>query len=147
MTSMRVLQGVLYGGAPFFSYPWKPLINASVGSAYKTAYEHFRRDHALPANLAAHLVCLAWQLGSNYALLDAMDEWIDRHRPGVLDRHVAGTVMTVPKRLFAKLTTISWCASLLAVQGCPLPVKLASVGCIGKIPHIHLASLLLHHHP
>ena len=47
----RALQGVLYGGAPFFGYPWKPIANALVGSQYSIAYRHFRRDHNKTSNL------------------------------------------------------------------------------------------------
>jgi hypothetical protein len=128
---MQALQGVLYGGAPFFSYPWKPLINASVGSAYSIAYQHFRRDHQLPTNLVAHLGCLVWQLGSNYAFLDAIDAWIDTHRTRALGDKVAELL---PRRTFAKLTTITWCLSLVAAKGCPLIVKAASLASIGKWP-------------
>eukprot|EP00729_Bicosta_minor_P001421 gene1421-15843_t len=143
MKQERLLQGVLYGGAPFFAYPWKPLLNALVGSSYSVAYSHFRRDHKYATNLAAHLLCLVWQLGSNYALLDHIDDWIEKHKPYLnkmmqhLHSDVGGLVdslppiQAIPDRMFAKLTTAAWTISLATAPGCPIVVKMASISCLG----------------
>jgi hypothetical protein len=44
IVAMDVLfQGLLYGGAPFFTYPFKPVLNHFLGAPYEAAYKHFRR--------------------------------------------------------------------------------------------------------
>eukprot|EP00658_Telonema_sp_P-2_P059771 TRINITY_DN48899_c0_g1_i1.p3 TRINITY_DN48899_c0_g1~~TRINITY_DN48899_c0_g1_i1.p3 ORF type:complete len:134 (+),score=41.04 TRINITY_DN48899_c0_g1_i1:142-543(+) len=46
-----ILKVLLYGTAPFFSYPFKPMLEAAEGNGYAVAYRHFRRDHQDPHNL------------------------------------------------------------------------------------------------
>ena len=29
----------------------------------------------------AHILCLVWQLSTNYALLDHIDDWLEKHKP------------------------------------------------------------------
>lgn len=63
-----------YGTGPFFVNPLKPLLLALDGADYRTAYEHFRRDHKVPKNILYHCVCMALQLTANYPLLACADE-------------------------------------------------------------------------
>lgn len=140
---MKALQGILYGGAPFFSYPWKPIIGAVYGSSYDVAYKHFRRDHSNPVNLGVHCGCLVWQLASNFALLDCIDEWV----ASVVRRHFPGkkyeVEATLPERLVAKATVVIWAASLVMARKCPAVVKAASLSCLA-MAYLHAAKLRPH---
>ena len=123
----RALQGVLYGGAPFFVWPWKTTLHALVGSDYATAYRHFRRDHSNTGNLVAHLLCLVWQLGSNFALLEAVDRWLAAESAGASGAAKDTGARPARARLFATASALSW-AFTLARASSPAPVKFASLG-------------------
>jgi hypothetical protein len=69
----RLQQAVLLVPGPFFCHPLKPFMNMALGSGYDSAYQHFRRDHSKPSNLALHCLCLAYQLSANFALLEVLD--------------------------------------------------------------------------
>lgn len=69
MVSFSVLQAVLFAGASFYCYPWKPFLNFVWGDSYAIAYKHFREDHKTPLNLGAHLICLSTQVLGNFGFL------------------------------------------------------------------------------
>lgn len=106
----------LYGGAPFFGWPFKPLLNAVAGNAYGPAYSHFRRDHQNPQNLAYHCLCLVLQLGFNYSLLAEVD---DALHVEAASKRTGGIV--------AGSTTALWILSLLTARGTPAPVRAAAI--------------------
>ena len=68
-----LLSVLLYAGAPFFAWPWKPMLNGIIGAKYARAYKHFRADHSDRRNLQGHFACLLLQLFANFALLYALD--------------------------------------------------------------------------
>ena len=70
---LRLLQVLLFAPAPFFCYPWKPLLNAIFGDSYGPGIQHFRHGHYGRVNLALHCVALCVQVGGNVALLAAID--------------------------------------------------------------------------
>jgi len=100
----------LYGGSPFFSYPYKPILNQAIGSGYERAYAHFRRDHQDPANLAIHLGCLVLQLGANFSLLAEIDDAITDKAP-----------------LVSVSTALLWGKALVMDSSAPAAVKAMSV--------------------
>lgn len=121
----------LYGPAPFFCYPWKPLLNSIYGGGYVKSYRHFRMQHMDGLNLALHCLCLFWQLSSNYALLQDLDE--------VLMSLAKKLSLPVDQssHLVSRLTSLIWSVHLLATSPTPRVVKLASVACI-YLAHNHL---------
>eukprot|EP00041_Stephanoeca_diplocostata_P018669 m.392758 g.392758 ORF g.392758 m.392758 type:complete len:311 (-) comp21084_c0_seq11:129-1061(-) len=123
----RILQAVFYGGAPFFTYPWKPILNYVIGSDYTTAYTHFRRDHKIPANLAAHTLCLCWQLCANFGLLASIDSALgtDAGR-----KQTPSDTTFTGSRMFSKVSAIAWMLPILTATPCPLPVKALSAAAV-----------------
>lgn len=116
-----VVQALLYGPAPFFAYPWKPLLNSQYGGGYSKSYRHFRMQHMDGTNLLLHCLCLVWQLSSNYALLGELDEW--------LEPVAAALGLSSPKEkghLVTRATSLLWCVHLLRTAPTPAIVKLAS---------------------
>lgn len=109
----------LYGGAPFFGWPFKPLLNALAGNEYGPAYAHFRRDHQHPHNLAYHCLCLVLQLGFNYSLLADADDALQAE---TANKRTGGIV--------ALSTTALWILSLLSAKGTPAPVRVAAIGAV-----------------
>ena len=67
-------RSILYGLGPFFCHPLKPLLCSLFGDGYQSGYIHFRRDHSKADNLVLHVVCLVFQLLSNFALLGKLDD-------------------------------------------------------------------------
>ena len=65
----------LHAPGSFFFYPWKPLLQFTLGDSYGDAYQNFRRDHSHGANHALHLVALAWTMLANYSLLYLADRY------------------------------------------------------------------------
>jgi hypothetical protein len=112
----RAAQTVLYAFAPFFAYPWKPLLNDVLGGDYAASYKHFRAQHMDGTNLALHMLCLVWQLSSNYAFLRELDRHVEEH--------------TGFKRFFSNMTSLLWSWHLCRTSPTPVHVKLLSVGCI-----------------
>lgn len=70
-------QAILYAPGPFFAWPWKPFVNhSSFGSSYSVGYKHFWLDHQDFWNLVWHVICLFFQISSNFSLLAVLDESI-----------------------------------------------------------------------
>lgn len=110
---LALLQSAMYGFGPFFCYPWKPVINYFWGSNYKLGYKHFWDQHQNPTNLSWHLVCLFFQVFSNFAFLRAIDL-----RIGAFEG------------LFSAATVILWIAAIILPRECPVVVKLGSVASV-----------------
>lgn len=110
----RVIQTVTYGFAPFFAYPFKPLLNVAFGGGYPLSYKHFRAQHMDGNNLFYHVMCLVWQLSSNYALLGSLDETINERNWGM-------------KNILTFLTSVIWALHLSTSSPTPLIVKAASL--------------------
>lgn len=108
---------VMYSGGPFFCYPQKPLLNLTHGADYDRAYLHFRRDHKDGRNLFFHMLCLAYQLTSNYAWLAELDDWLASHRV-----RLPFSVLT--------MTSAAWIWTVAVRANAPLLVKISSVGAI-----------------
>jgi hypothetical protein len=111
-TMNTLLQGLLYAGAPFYTYPFKPVVNQFVGSGYPTAYTHFRRDHSTPTNLLLHCGCFIAQLVGNFSLLKLVAESVP-------------LCSSLPE-----VSAVLWAGSLFAAEGCPPDVKLAALGAL-----------------
>jgi hypothetical protein len=103
----------LYGGGPFFAYPWKPIFNLLEGADYGRAYKHFRRDHSGNVNLLLHIVAFIYQIVGNYSFLNEMDKYF-----------FGGS------SFFAFTTTALMGASLITAPTSPIvkAVSLASIG-------------------
>lgn len=112
-----LIKAILYGGAPFFCWPHKPLLNHIEGRSYERAYLHFRRDHQDPFNLFCHCLCLILQLLFNYSLLSEVGKGLKR-------------VVNIPQYLPALATTGVWSMTLLRQKGAPLSVRIASIGAL-----------------
>ena len=122
--SSRLVQLLLYTPAPFFGYPWKPLLNAIVGGRYAPSYAHFRDQHRGSLNLFYHCLCLVWQLGSNYALLDDLDaKLVAKLLPLSVTRATHG-------RPLALMNSLLWSMTLMMTSPTPALVKLASCASI-----------------
>lgn len=96
--------------------------------SYARAYEHFRRDHHNPTNLALHCLALVYQLASNFSLLNELDRWLCD----------AGA----PEATLSSLTSLIWASSLAIGTPAPMPVRLASAAAVcfahtrrGKLSH------------
>lgn len=63
----------LFSFGPFFTYPWKPIMNMMIGDTYPVAYKHFWDQHRHKTNLAMHVICLFFQVFGNFSLLSAID--------------------------------------------------------------------------
>lgn len=112
-------QTVLYALGPFFSYPWKPLINYFKGCSYADSYKHFWDQHKCPSNQAWHYVCLYFQAFSNFAFLSAIDAALFYYYP---------VLSFLVDRPFSVLTLIMWSLCLMsAPSSCPIIVKLLSL--------------------
>lgn len=120
MSAETSKKAVLYAGAPFFCYPWKPLLNAIWGQTYERAYTHFRRDHQDPSNLLFHTMCLALQLSFNYSLLSEGGKALAKLTGG--GKAIEDVLVT--------LTSAAWSFVLLRARGAPLSVRLLSVAAI-----------------
>ena len=103
---------VLYAGAPFFCYPYKPILNQVSGSSFHVAYKHFRRDHATSQNLGFHFLCLIFQLTYNFSLLGELDDLL---------RNVIKI-----KHSVSFCTASMWIATLLTHTDSPIVVKVGS---------------------
>jgi len=117
---MRLTKAILYGGAPFFCWPYKPLLNAIEGKQYARAYAHFRRDHQDPLNLFYHCLCLVFQLAFNYSLLSEVGRGLSRRLRGD-DKHA---------HLLPLVTTAAWSWTLLRTKEAPFIVRCGSVGAL-----------------
>lgn len=129
VANARVVQTVMYAFGPFFGYPWKPPMNALAGGDYLGSYKHFRAQHMDGTNLFLHCLCLCWQLSSNYALLDALDESLVGASSDSGPKSSSSDSSTRRKqpRLLSLATSIIWSIHLLRTRPTPLSVKLASV--------------------
>lgn len=78
---MLLVQTLLYSAGPFFTYPWKPLLNVVAGDSYAVGYKHFRNDHTDPLNLGLHVVCLFFQVTGNFGFLWHLDDALLQHQP------------------------------------------------------------------
>jgi len=148
----RALRALQYTIPPFFANPIKPWVNSFDGSAYERAYEHFRRDHNQADNLFYHMLCLVYQVGSNYGFLASLDEELDNleeendeEEPKVVstdpidrafEEHYAlahakekAAKASAASKTLTALTTAAWAASLLSAPA-PLSVKAASLATI-----------------
>eukprot|EP00928_Gymnodinium_smaydae_P097947 TRINITY_DN8996_c0_g2_i1.p1 TRINITY_DN8996_c0_g2~~TRINITY_DN8996_c0_g2_i1.p1 ORF type:complete len:311 (-),score=51.81 TRINITY_DN8996_c0_g2_i1:126-1058(-) len=132
------VQAVLYGPAPFFAYPWKPLLNILYGGAYKTSYSHFRKQHMDGINLLLHCLCLVWQLSSNYALLAELDRCVGPCVNRCL-RALGKPATEEGGRVVTRCTTLFWCMHLLSTSPTPISVKMGSVLAILSA-HNHLGA-------
>ena len=121
-----LLQAALYTPAPFFGYPWKPFLNSSYGGDYLESYKHFRAQHMDGTNLFYHLLCLVWQLSSNYALLGQLDHFV---APlfGARDKHKHPATNSTSGSVVSLATSVLWTYHLLSTSPTPSLVKLASV--------------------
>jgi hypothetical protein len=109
-------RAILYGLGPFFGHPLKPLLSYAFGDGYATAYRHFRRDHSRMDNLVLHLVCLVFQLLSNFALLATLDDALFSRLEGIDYLGASGGIVPVGKGV-AKLnlstaTAAAWIVCL-----------------------------------
>jgi hypothetical protein len=122
---------VLLAFAPFYCWPWKPVINTLLGTPYAVALKNFKEQHADPANLALHVVALAATLAANFALLYRVDAFVPQPVPGARSVSAftalawAATLMNSPAPLSARLLSmlaIAW-AFALASYVQPAQVK------------------------
>jgi hypothetical protein len=127
------LKLTLYGGGPFFCYPYKPFFNYLEGSDYERSYQHFRRDHSDNTNLGFHVLSLVFQLSSNYGLLHEIDLALGTTfatlEDSVANASAKQKEPTKSVGIIALLTTLSWTGFLLNTPA-PTPVKLAASVCI-----------------
>ncbi|OQR89373.1 hypothetical protein ACHHYP_06317 [Achlya hypogyna] len=79
--TIKLYQLVLFGSPQFYSFPWKPLLNAAIGDSYSVARAHFTPHHATRANLALHFLCMVVQLTGNFCLLALLDATLSDGRP------------------------------------------------------------------
>jgi len=97
----NVYNTMLYFMGPFFCNPTKPILqNLWCNTGYQVAYEHFKRDHKKPNNLALHAVALCLQLSSNFALLHRLDELIGSSSWGLISGSTAAlwALLLAPQR-------------------------------------------------
>lgn len=128
----RLSRAVLYGFGPFFGHPLKPLLSLLCGDGYETAYKHFRRDHSRADNLVLHLVCLAFQLLSNFALLGRLDEALVGEG-GIVSSAFSSAypfVGTGPTKLNLSTSTAHCWIALLVFSGAPPVCSAASAASI-----------------
>eukprot|EP00658_Telonema_sp_P-2_P059772 TRINITY_DN48899_c0_g1_i2.p1 TRINITY_DN48899_c0_g1~~TRINITY_DN48899_c0_g1_i2.p1 ORF type:complete len:348 (+),score=65.20 TRINITY_DN48899_c0_g1_i2:142-1185(+) len=108
-----ILKVLLYGTAPFFSYPFKPMLEAAEGNGYAVAYRHFRRDHQDPHNLLYHCLCLVFQVRFNFSFLAEMDK-----------------LLPLGGSMASSCTFITWIWQLSTRSTAPALVRLLSVGTV-----------------
>ena len=142
-----LLKLYLYGAAPFFGNPLKPLLNRLCGASYERSYTHFRRDHKVTKNILFHLLCLGFQLTSNYGLLAELDALLfggknELTGAATAEKNAAraaaaGEVVEETDDAeegvgpLALATTVLWSATLLAdSKGAPALVRFGSVACL-----------------
>jgi len=115
----HVLQVLLYSSGPFFSFPWKPILNMVSGGSYRAAIHHFWTQHRNEYNLAWHVVCLFYQLIANFIFL------------GEVDSSLAVQLGYQPHiRWLSLLTIVLWCSALVYPSSCPVYIQLLSVSII-----------------
>jgi len=144
-------QVLLYSLGPFFSYPWKPIMNFFKGSPYFESYEHFWDQHKCPSNQAWHYVCLYFQIFSNFALLSVVDAALVSHFPAIsVDRPLStatGFMWLLPLLISSPecpyvVRFLSMCHMLLAYSFAPLiensPIELWALGGFVVVTVIHL---------
>jgi hypothetical protein len=118
MIKNKISQSILYGMGPFFSYPWKPILNQVYGTTYEVAFEHFWQQHRNVYNLAWHFVCLFFQLFGNFGLLYEIDMKI------IKEFNLGEEV-----RILSLLTSVLWILALIPNK-CSIVIKLLSMSCI-----------------
>jgi hypothetical protein len=113
MTTL-LLQIGLYAFGPFFGNPFKPVIAAlATDTPYLLGYKHFYDQHKTPANLIWHVICLFFQIFSNFAFLASLDNLL---------QPFTGTAT-----LLTSSTALCWIVFLLIPTTCPAIVKVHSV--------------------
>ena len=119
-----IIRALLYGTAPFFGNPIKPLLCLLDGANYKAAYVHFRQDHHNNLNILLHVLCLVGQVCSNFAFLAELDNKLELH---------LGTKSGdgQPLNLISSLTVVIWSVVLvLTTGGAPSAAKLGGIASI-----------------
>ena len=118
----------LHAPGSFFFYPWKPLLQFALGDSYEDAYQSFRRDHSQGANIALHLVALAWTMLANYGLLYL----VDRHLfPEVLT--LGGILGTSSRALLnarfppLPLSYLTAVVQIIVLMCSPAPIECSSL--------------------
>ena len=123
---LRLLQVALFAPAPFFAWPWKPLLNAVFGDSYGPGIKHFRDGHWGHTNLMLHVVALFVQVGSNVALLNQIDARVlaNATHPTLTAAEGAWTAFTA-----------SWVPAAVAALGpaTPVPVLGGTVASVAAI--------------
>ena len=128
----RLSRAVLYGLGPFFGHPLKPALSLLCGDGYRTAYEHFRRDHSRADNLVLHLICLMLQLLANFALLGKLDDAL-LGSGGIVAPSFSSAysfVGTGPTKLNLSTATVHCWIALLVFSGAPPICSAASAASI-----------------
>lgn len=115
-----VSQLLLFTSGPFYTYPWKPIINALFGHSYPVALQHFKKAHYGIVNLALHGVCLFIQVSGNFGLLRRLDELL-------LGIPADSTALNVKSISF--ISAVIWCVPLL-LSPAPKLISLASTAVI-----------------
>lgn len=115
-----VLQSLLFASGPFYTYPWKPLINSLIGHSYALALLHFKKAHYGTVNLALHGVCLFIQVAGNFGLLRRIDTVL---------LGVPADSTHVQFKSLAFACAASWCLPLL-LSPAPKLISLASAAVI-----------------
>lgn len=110
------LHVAIYAPGTFYCNPLKPILNYIYGSSYGIAYAHFRRDHSIPANVYAHVVCLFFQLWGNFAVLYCIDKAIFGF---ILS---SSSYDNIPRLDVSSITAFLWIISLFFTPS-PISVK------------------------
>jgi len=113
-----ISKSLLFSFGPFFAYPWKPIINLLFGTTYPIAFKNFWEQHRDFYNILWHVVCLFFQIFSNFAFLSAVDDYLSEfyYFPGL--------------KIISLLSGSLWVLSLLSPKECPLICKMGSIICI-----------------
>lgn len=119
VTQQHILQVLLYSSGPFFSFPWKPILNSLAGGSYRTAVRHFWAQHRNEYNLAWHVVCLCYQLIANFIFLAEVDIFL---------AHQFGYHTGI--RWLSLLTIALWSSALVHPSACPLFIRIMSIATI-----------------
>jgi len=115
----------MYFLGPFYFHPFKAALQVAWGSPYDRAYHHFRSNHKLPVNIAAHVLGLVHILFGNFSLMHAVD-----------------TALPSQFAYLSAWTAASWGGLLLATSA-PVGVRLLAVGGVGVAFHLRAAWLPL----
>jgi hypothetical protein len=118
-----VSQLLLFTSGPFYTYPWKPIINALFGHSYPIALQHFKKAHYGLVNLALHGVCLFVQVAGNFGLLRRLDELL-------LGIPATSTAINVKSISF--VSAVVWCIPLL-LSPAPKLISLTSTAVIAAM--------------